>query len=189
MTTYYVYRYFDPSRNEYFYVGKGTGPRAGHHKYRKDKHPMTHRLQYLKRLGIEPLIDYIVKDVDEEFALFVEQEAIAKYGRRDLGLGPLLNLTDGGDGCTGFKHTTETKEQIRITLKKTLSNQPPRIASAESIEKGLATRAARALAGLHKKPGIKPGTKNPNMGNAQRGKPWSEARRLAQKEKLNVPNN
>lgn len=48
-----------------------------------------------------------------------EVELIALYGRRDLGLGPLANLTDGGEygapGSTfnlGRKHSAETRKKL-----------------------------------------------------------------------------
>lgn len=98
MDNFYTYVYYDKSRNnEPFYVGKGCGNRAYSHLKRTDKHPFTQRLQYMKKNGVEPVIG-IYGGLDEEFALFLEQEIISHLGRKDLGTGPLLNLTDGGDG-------------------------------------------------------------------------------------------
>lgn len=106
---FYTYLYFDPSRNEPIYVGKGCGARATFHKYRNDRHPFTNRLKLMLREGVEPVISFLCTDVDEEFAYLVEIEAIAKYGRKDKGCGPLLNLTDGGEGNTrkGYKQSAE----------------------------------------------------------------------------------
>jgi hypothetical protein len=44
----------------------------------------------------------------------MEKLLIKTIGRKDLGLGPLVNLTDGGDGTMGYKHSNETKERLRI---------------------------------------------------------------------------
>jgi hypothetical protein len=103
MNIYYTYLYCDPSRNnEPIYIGKGCKDRAYKHwsktgKFGHKKHPFIQRLEYMYKTGIEPIIEFICKDVDEELAFFVEEEAIAKFGRKDLGKGTLLNLTDGGD--------------------------------------------------------------------------------------------
>ena len=48
--------------------------------------------------GLEPIIVKILEDVTEREALDKEIEEIAYYGRFDKGLGPLTNMTDGGDG-------------------------------------------------------------------------------------------
>lgn len=116
-TLFYTYIYYDPSRNnEPIYVGKGKDERAWSHiKYSKGKHPFVQRLQYMKRIGITPNIGFY-SGLDEEFAFLLEEELISKFGRKDLGKGPLLNLTDGGQGQSGrrFSHTPETKEKMRL---------------------------------------------------------------------------
>lgn len=103
---FYTYILYDPSRNnEPFYVGKGKGDRAWRHFGRKGIHPLIQRLQFLKRNNIQPYIG-IYGALDEEFSLFLEQELISKFGRKDLNKGSLLNLTDGGEiGPKGSKHT------------------------------------------------------------------------------------
>ena len=97
---FYTYIYYDPSRdNEPFYIGKGTNDRAWSHKHRTDIHPFVQRLQFMKKNSIIPVIG-LYAGIDEEFAFLLEEELIQKFGRKDLGLGPLLNLTDGGGGNT-----------------------------------------------------------------------------------------
>ena len=127
----YVYLYSDPSRAEPIYVGMGKGGRYKRHLLRTDRHPMTHRVQAMKRDGVEPVITFLCDNVDQELASLVEQEAISKYGRKDLGKGPLLNLTDGGDGC--FNPSPETRK--RMSESRTGTKQP-----AEAVER----RAAQA---------------------------------------------
>ena len=97
----YVYIYYDPERGEPIYVGKGSSGRDVSHLRRKDMHPLTFRLTSMKRAGIKPMIQRVCDNVDDELAMLVEQEAISLLGRKDLGLGPLLNMTDGGDGAAG----------------------------------------------------------------------------------------
>ncbi len=95
---YYTYVYYDPSREmEPIYVGKGKGRRAAKHLKRNDIHPFTQRLQKMEKLGIKPVIEFILRDVSEQTAFDKEIELIALYGRKDLGKGTLLNLNDGGN--------------------------------------------------------------------------------------------
>jgi len=116
-TNFFIYCYICPVRSEVIYIGKGSGNRHLVHLRRKDKHPLTQRIQWIRNQGLEPVIDFICQGVDEEFAFLVEQEAIAKYGRKDLGKGPLLNLTDGGDGIVGHRHTEDARSRISAALR------------------------------------------------------------------------
>jgi hypothetical protein len=124
MSTYYTYRYTDPARNEVIYIGKGKNRRAYQHLTSKKQHPFMQRLAKMKREGVEPIIDFIAQGVDEEFAHFVEEEAIALHGRKNLGQGTLLNLTNGGETESGIKRLTqrdvarpdEVREKIRATM-------------------------------------------------------------------------
>src|SRR5665213_904037 len=49
---------------------------------------------------------------------------IVGFGRKDKGEGPLVNLTDGGDGCSGYIHTPEHKASVSLKLKG--QKKPPR---------------------------------------------------------------
>jgi hypothetical protein len=109
IVSYYTYLYFDPSRNEPIYIGKGCGKRLFKHLNRKDNHPFTNRLKKMGREGVTPIITKLCDGVDAELALLVEMEAISKFGRKDLLLGPLLNLTDGGEGLIGPSEATRLK--------------------------------------------------------------------------------
>src|ERR1035437_7856576 len=114
-TEFYTYIYYDPSRNnEPIYVGKGKDQRAWDHintLHRKKKHPLKHRLLFMRSIGVSPMIG-IYAGFDEEFALFLEEELIQKFGRKDLGLGTLLNLTDGGEGHSGCIRSAATRAKI-----------------------------------------------------------------------------
>ena len=113
MQKFYTYVYFDPTRNnEPIYVGKGCGNRCQTHLKREDKHQFTYRLRKIRNAGLKPII---VKnyEVDEDTAIEMEKFWIAIFGRKDLGLGPLLNLTDGGVGNSGYQVSDETKEKLR----------------------------------------------------------------------------
>lgn len=93
---YYVYIYFDPSRDlEPFYVGKGKGNRCFHHlKRTDDDHPLSIRLEAMADEGIKPIIEKFVFD-NEHQAFAVEAELIDSIGTKIDGNGPLLNLIRG----------------------------------------------------------------------------------------------
>jgi hypothetical protein len=71
-----------------YYVGKGHGNRA---------------FDWHKRIGRPPSHDRIIiqAHLSEEDAFAAEVFLIAFYGRKDLGTGCLVNLTDGGEGPAG----------------------------------------------------------------------------------------
>lgn len=146
MNEHYVYLYSDPVRNEPIYVGMGKGGRYMRHLLRSDRHPMTHRIQAMKRIGIQPTIEFICQHVDAELAGLVEQEMIAKIGRKDLGRGPLLNLTDGGDGC--FNPSPETRKRMseaRIGVK-----QDPEVVERRAAHNRGKARPAHVIEALVK---------------------------------------
>ena len=113
---YYTYIYYDPSRNnEPIYVGKGKDHRAWDHLKTKSKKntPILNRIRFMKRNNIVPIIG-LYSGIDEELSHLLEEELIAKFGRKDLGKGPLLNLTNGGEGGSGSIRSEETRRKIGV---------------------------------------------------------------------------
>lgn len=53
----------------------------------------------------------IVKDNLSEKEAFIEERKLIKYYRENTKF-RLTNITDGGDGCTGFHHTEKAKEKM-----------------------------------------------------------------------------
>jgi len=156
----YVYLYSDPSRDEPIYVGMDSGKRAWHHLKRKDMHPFVQRLQKMLRESVEPKISILFDGLDTELASLMEQELIAKYGRKDLGRGPLLNLTDGGEGLKnateetrrkisnanrGRKHTPETLTKMSMAQR-----GHPSYMTVEAARKISAKLKGRVLSDEHK---------------------------------------
>jgi hypothetical protein len=116
---FYVYTYSYPT-GEHFYVGKGTGTRDKRHL--RDAKTLDKAVSWCQKViksilkkGKEPIIKRLIDKVDNELACFIEQEYIAKHGRKDLGTGILVNCTDGGDGGHGF--SKETKKKLSDKLK------------------------------------------------------------------------
>lgn len=119
------YRYVLPSgkvvnfSHRPMYAGKGTGDRMYAHLYEtagQGKNKYKHGiLNKLKELGIEPKIIFTDYLVDEATAFAFEIDLIAGIGRYDLKLGPLTNMTDGGDGSP---HLSEAVKNRSIKRRK-----------------------------------------------------------------------
>lgn len=118
--SFYAYIYRDPSRGEPIYVGKGKGKRAYAHLSRTDNHPLTRRIQHMRKNGTEPHVE-IIESIDEDHAFFLESCLIEMFGRRDLNTGSLLNLTDGGEGTSGAVLSVETRVKMSIAKQNTSS--------------------------------------------------------------------
>lgn len=105
----YIYSYTDPTTKEPYYIGKGTYKRYNWHLNRAKNNrrptdlPVVDKTRHLLTEGLKPVIEIIEYFDTIEEAHSRETELIRKIGRKDLGTGPLLNLTDGGDGAVGRK--------------------------------------------------------------------------------------
>lgn len=164
---YYTYIYYDPIRNnEPIYVGKGKDDRAWAHLSRKDKHPLTHRIEFIKKQNSLPIIG-IYGSLTESESFELEVNLIKEFGRKDLGKGPLLNLTDGGEfelnpspitrdkalkTNKGQKRSEETRrkmsesaklraprsEEFKEKIRQTQKSKPPRsLEIREKIRQGM----------------------------------------------------
>lgn len=93
---FYVYAHFKSDDNTIFYVGvakliKRFTSKLGRNRYWHNivnKHGFYHKIMF--------------ETGSWDNCLQKEIEFIKLYGRRDLGLGPLCNLTDGGEGCVNM---------------------------------------------------------------------------------------
>jgi hypothetical protein len=108
---FYVYLHRKASTGEVFYCGKGNAHRAWSNFGRS-----IHWKNIVKKHGytIEILQDGLL----EWAALELECQTIALYGRKDLGQGTLINLTDGGEGVSGFVASEELKKRIALAISK-----------------------------------------------------------------------
>ena len=100
---FYIYAHINPLKNEIFYIGKGHGKRAFNKNSRSKFWKDT-----VKKYGY--IVDILEEGLTEEEAFEREIFYIQKIGRRDLGTGPLVNLTGGGDGIIGRIISEETKK-------------------------------------------------------------------------------
>jgi hypothetical protein len=115
MKQFYTYLYRDIDGTP-IYIGKGTKKRAWVHFKDKSNSRLGNLLRKRLKDGVLIEPEFLCKDVDEEFAFFVEEEMIRKYGRIDLGTGTLFNLTDGGDGVSGLVMSTESKAKFSARI-------------------------------------------------------------------------
>jgi hypothetical protein len=112
-TVVYIHTRLDT--NEVFYVGIGTEKRA-YRKFSRSKfwHYITDKVDYR--------VDILFNSLSRDEACILEVALIEFYGRRNLGKGTLVNLTDGGEAPNGLIHSEETKK--KISDKTSGSNNP-----------------------------------------------------------------
>lgn len=172
MPQFYVYVYRDPSRrNEPIYVGKGLGNRAYEHLNDAQNNHFKNRLAKMKREGVDPIIN-VVGMPSEALALLCEVDTIARFGRKDLGLGPLLNLTDGGEGASGRITRDDTKQKLsKIAKGKTRSEETKQKMSEAKKGKPFSLKHRQSLS-VSKK-----GENNPN---------YKKPRSLGTRQKMSI---
>lgn len=126
MNEYYVYQLRLEGSNEPFYIGKGKGRRAWDHLTDKSNSYKARKIRKALSEGIEVLVEIVVDGLTEEQALRIEVWTIKMWGRKDIGEGPLTNLTDGGEGTSGakFKLSEDQKRKMSERAKKQNARPP-----------------------------------------------------------------
>jgi group I intron endonuclease len=110
MEKFVVYQHRRKDTDEVFYVGIGRNNRP----YSKNG-----RNSYWNRIVKKTDYDIeILYEIDTWIqCCIIEIMLIEKYGRRDKGLGTLVNMTDGGDGSVGYKHSKKHKIKVSQSYK------------------------------------------------------------------------
>jgi hypothetical protein len=139
-----------------FYVGKGTEKRARELVNCRRNNWHT---QIVRKYGVEAITVQFFACGSEANALEREIELIKQY--REIGV-KLVNLTDGGQGTSGYKHTAVHCEQLSRRFK-------GKKKSAEQIAKMRAVMLGRFISAETRE----------KMSASRRGKPCSEKRRAA----------
>lgn len=103
-TVVYLHRRKDNDRIFYVGIGKGNRP------YTKRKNSMWNSV--VGKYGY--YVEIIYRDLSWEEACLIEKYIIKLLGRRDLGKGYLVNMTDGGEGNQNMIYTPEWREKQRI---------------------------------------------------------------------------
>ena len=120
---FYVYLHRRKTDNKVFYVGKGKGKRAYSKHGRSNWWKRT-----VEKHGF--VVEVVFSALSEEDAFQCEKDTILEFRYFDH---PLVNLTDGGEGMSGHKPSSETLEKRAEKLrgKKRTPEQCKRI--SESI--------------------------------------------------------
>jgi hypothetical protein len=101
----YLYRHIRLDKNEPFYIGIGSDKNYLRAYNKKGRSFSWKDIAYKFKYEVEIILD----NLTWEEACIKEIEFIKLYGRKDLNIGPLTNLTDGGEGQFGRKDSIETK--------------------------------------------------------------------------------
>ena len=133
-----VYKHIREDLNEVFYIGMGENKSRAYTEYKRSAawKNITNKTKYK--------VEIILNDLSWEDACEKEKEYIKFYGRRDLGLGPLVNMTDGGEGGLGKIISEKHKTAVSRA-------QKGRKRTDESINKFKQKMNGRVLSEQHKK--------------------------------------
>lgn len=128
---FYNYIYLDPRKPgnynyqvfhfdyEPFYVGKGQGGRCYNHlnetKNRTCNLKKFYKVQKILKQGLEPIVLKIYENLEEPIAFQNEIDLIKIIGRHDKKLGPLVNLTNGGDGGSGRIYICSDETRYKLS--------------------------------------------------------------------------
>lgn len=151
---FYVYAHVAKQTGQVFYIGKGRDRRA---------YTRQHRTRYWRNIvnkyGLEVRI--VADNLNEKKAFSLEHKLIKKIGRRDLGTGGLINLTDGGEGTAN--PSAETRALIGLASKGNKYSLGRVLPEHERVQRSLSNLGQkRTLETKKKLAKAKVGSKNPN---------------------------
>jgi hypothetical protein len=110
---FYVYSLIDPRNGSVFYVGKGQGSRTKRHLRAcvagiHDNPKLQNKVNKILKKGLVYEAEIMFSSACEAECFRKEEEWILFYGRASL-----CNLTDGGEGASGYKHTPEAIKKMK----------------------------------------------------------------------------
>lgn len=101
-----VYQHIRLDTNEIFYIGIGSEKRRAYSKYKRSQfwHNIVNKVGYA--------VEILYENIEWEKACEIEQKLISLHGRKDLKLGELINMTNGGDGRFGSVISEQTRKKM-----------------------------------------------------------------------------
>jgi len=128
MNKFYIYIYLDPRKSgrycyndvcfifEPIYIGKGKDNR-----YKELDNSrcrlFKNKINKIKQSGLEPIVFKLYENLNEENSFKFEKQLINEIGRINLKTGSLVNITDGGDGISGYIFSDESKKKMSCDRK------------------------------------------------------------------------
>ena len=110
---FYIYRHIRPDTNEVFYIGKGNTFSKSHSNRAYEKHRRNKWWQNIVSKNNGEYKVEIIFECETELEVNTKEiEFIELYGRKDLGKGTLVNLTNGADGSIGVIVSKETRMKL-----------------------------------------------------------------------------
>ena len=130
-----VYEHIRNDTNEVFYVGIGKTPKRAFSK--KSRNPLWKNIVNKTDYTVE----IIHNDVSWDEACELEKHLIFLFGRKNLGLGNLVNMTDGGEGTIGRTLSENTRKKISARNKgKTSHNKGKTLSDEHKRKIGIANK-------------------------------------------------
>lgn len=156
-----VYMHLKKSDSTPFYIGICKNSQKHKRPFEKSRRSDFWKKVYQKH-GRYVLM--LKESISEEQAKNIEKWLIHMYGKRINNIGPLVNITDGGEGFTG-RHSQSSKNKMSFAKKGRTGDlcKNSHALMADGIRYGSMWEAARAL-GVHGQT-IKNRCDNPNIKN------------------------
>lgn len=109
-----VYAHIRLDTDEIFYIGRGVSQARSTSKYSRNKywHNIVNKCGYRTEI-LWKSTPGLSKEEAWRQAGIKEVALIKQYGRKDLGEGNLVNMTNGGEGVIGKIYTDEYRQKLR----------------------------------------------------------------------------
>lgn len=107
-----VYQHIRRDTQEVFYVGIGADQKRAYSRNNRNKY--WHNV--VNKVGYD--VEVTHKDLIWEEACSIEKYLVAFWGRKDLGLGSLVNMTDGGEGNANLSESSRKLKGEKISKQK-----------------------------------------------------------------------